>query len=50
MINLGELSLNLEDNELGDNNVIILVEVLDNLTNLMKLELNLRSNLIEDVS
>ena len=46
MMNLGELKLNLEDNEIGDNNIIKIGKVLSNLSLLMNLILYLENNWI----
>ena len=46
MINLDELKLNLEDNEIGDDNVNKIGEVINNLSSLLKLKLNLGNNLM----
>ena len=46
MSSLEELSLNLKDNEIGDDNVNTIGEVLNDLTKLVNLELNLENNLM----
>ena len=47
MNNLDELGLNLRNNELGNQNIIIIEEVISELINLKKLDLNLGSNLVD---
>ena len=49
MIQLTDLSLNLENNSIGNEKINILVNSLMNLNNLDELELNLKDNYIDNV-